>query len=55
MCLKHKPWRQENKYRILFPSTRFSENGKRISLKEIELGAWDFCPKLLEINAILEV
>jgi len=42
MCLKHKSWRQENEYRILFPCTRFSENGKRISLKEIGL----------EINAI---
>lgn len=42
MCVKHKSWKQENEYRILFPCIRLSENGKRISLKEIGL----------EINAI---
>ena len=37
MCVKHRSWRQENEFRILFSYPRLSGNGKRMSLKEIGL------------------
>lgn len=37
MCVKHRSWRQENEFRILFPYPRLSGNGERLSLKEIGL------------------
>lgn len=37
MCVKHRLWKQENEFRILFPYPRLSENGKRVGLKDIGL------------------
>lgn len=37
MCVKHRSWQQENEFRILYPETRLSENGKRVGLKDIGL------------------
>lgn len=37
MCVKHRSWKQENEFRILFPYPRLIGNGKRVSLKNIGL------------------
>lgn len=37
MCVKHRSWKQENEFRILFPYPRLIGNGKRVDLKEIGL------------------
>ena len=37
MCIKHRSWKQENEFRILFPCPRFQGNGKRVGLEEIGL------------------
>jgi len=37
MCVKHRSWKQENEFRILFPYPRLRENGKRVDLKDIGL------------------
>ncbi len=37
MCVKHRSWKQENEFRILFPYPRLRENGKRVGLKDIGL------------------
>jgi hypothetical protein len=36
MCVKHRSWKQENEFRILYPATRLKGNGKRLS--DIEMG-----------------
>jgi hypothetical protein len=36
MCVKHRSWKQENEFRILYPIIRLKENGKRLS--DIEMG-----------------
>lgn len=37
MCVKHRSWKQENEFRILFPYPRLIGDGKRVDLKEIGL------------------
>lgn len=37
MCVKHKTWKQENEFRILFPYPRLPGEGKRVALKNIGL------------------
>lgn len=37
MCVKHRSWKQENEFRILFPDPRSIGNGKRVNLKNIGL------------------